>query len=132
MSELLDDYMVRVVLAAIGTALACGALGCFVVWNRMAYFGDTLAHSALLGVSLALFFSLPVNTGIVLSCFFVAALLLLLNGNRFLPRDTLLGILAHGSLAIGLVCASFLEGLRLDLMAFLFGDISKQGEYILH
>lgn len=114
-------------LAGLLIAMASGPLGCFVVWNRMAYFGDTLAHSALLGVSLALLLSVNVNIGIVTVCFAIAALLLVFGEKNLLPRDTLLGIFAHGSLALGLVLSSFIEGMRLDLMAFLFGDILAVG-----
>jgi len=110
-------------LAGLCIAAISGPLGCFVIWNRMAYFGDTLAHSALLGVSLALLLSLNVNLGIFITCFLIAGLLLFFSEKNIIPRDTLLGIFAHGSLALGLVLASFVEGLRLDLMSFLFGDI---------
>lgn len=117
------ELLILPLLAGLMIALVSGPLGCFVVWNRMAYFGDTLAHSALLGVSLALLLSLPVNAGIFIVCFAIAFLLLFFGEKNVLPRDTLLGIFAHGSLALGLVLSGFIEGLRLDLMAFLFGDI---------
>lgn len=117
------ELLVLPILAGLMIAMISGPLGCFVVWNRMAYFGDTLAHSALLGVSLALLLSLNVNLGIFIACFAIAALLLFFGEKHVLPRDTLLGIFAHGSLALGLVLSSFVEGLRLDLMSFLFGDI---------
>lgn len=115
-------------LAGLCIASVSGPLGCFVVWNRMAYFGDTLAHSSLLGVSLALLFSLNVTVGIFIACFGIAALLLFFSENKILPRDTLLGIFAHGSLALGLVLASFMDNMRLDLMGFLFGDILAVGK----
>jgi zinc transport system permease protein len=117
------ELLIPPMLAGLLVAIVSGPLGCFVVWNRMAYFGDTLAHSALLGVSLALLLSLNVNIGIFIACFAIAGLLLFFGEQNVLPRDTLLGIFAHGSLALGLVLSSFIEGLRLDLMAFLFGDI---------
>lgn len=121
------ELLLLPLLAGLLIALAAGPLGCFVVWNRMAYFSDTLAHSALLGISFALLLSLPLNIGIVGVCFLVAAALLLLDGQSKLPRDTLLGIFAHGALAGGIVLSSFIEGMRLDLMAFLFGDILAVG-----
>ena len=52
-----DDFMVRATFAGIGVALAAAPLGCFVVWRRMAYFGDATAHAAVLGVALSLAFS---------------------------------------------------------------------------
>lgn len=120
---MLDDFFVRALLAGLGVAVVAGPLGCFVVWRRMAYFGDTMAHSSLLGVALALLMQLP----LLLSVFVVAAaislLLLLLQRRRALSTDALLGILSHSTLALGLVIVSFMYWVRIDLQAFLFGDI---------
>ena len=122
MSELLDDYMVRVVLAAIGTALACGALGCFVVWRRMAYFGDATAHAAILGVALALMFSVSIPLGVLIVALAMALLVGSLSGNTITP-DSLLGVLSHSSLALGLVAVSLMPEARVNLDGYLFGDI---------
>ena len=51
---MLDDFMTRAFIAGLGLALVCAPLGCFVVWRRMAYFGDATAHAAMLGVALSL------------------------------------------------------------------------------
>lgn len=56
---MLDDFLIRAALAGGLLALAAGPLGCFVVWRRMAYFGDATAHAAILGVALALATDLP-------------------------------------------------------------------------
>ena len=103
-------------------ALVAGVLGCFVVWRRMAYFGDSLAHSSLLGVALGLTINISTNIGIIISCSLFAALLLWLQKQRLLATDTLLGIMAHSALAIGMVAISLLEE-RVSLHAYLFGDI---------
>lgn len=120
---MLDDFFIRALLAGIGVALMAGPLGCFIIWRKMAYFGDTMAHSALLGVALSLLFS----TNLTLSVFIVATLvsvfLILLERRRALSSDSLLGILAHSTLAIGLVIVSFLTWVRVDLISYLFGDI---------
>ena len=55
-----DDFFIRALIAGLGIALVTGPLGCFVVWRRLSYFGDTLAHSALLGVTLAYSFELNI------------------------------------------------------------------------
>ncbi len=123
----MTELLILPMFAGLLIASISGPLGSLVVWNRMAYFGDTLAHSSLLGVSLAIMFSININLGIFFACFAIAGLLLLFSENRLLPRDTLLGIFAHGSLALGLVLASFMDSFRLDLMAFLFGDILSVG-----
>ncbi|MEP4249161.1 metal ABC transporter permease [Tateyamaria sp.] len=119
---MLDDFLVRAGLAGVGTSLAAAPLGCFVVWRRMAYFGDATAHAALLGVALSLAFQGPIMLGVLATALLMALLVQSLSG-RGLAEDTLLGVLAHASLAIGLVAVSFLSGARLDLMGYLFGDI---------
>lgn len=118
-----DDFFARALAGGIGVALATGPLGCFMVWRRMAYFGDSIAHSALLGVLLGVVLGIDLNGGIILMCVALALLLLLLQQQRRLATDTLLGILAHGTLALGLVGISFLQSVRVDLMTYLFGDI---------
>ena len=118
-----DDFFARALAGGIGLALAVGPLGCFVVWRRMAYFGDSIAHSALLGVVLGIGLGIDLNAGIIIMCVALALLLLLLQQQRRLATDTLLGILAHSSLALGLVGISFFESVRVDLMTYLFGDI---------
>jgi zinc transport system permease protein len=119
---MLDDFLVRAALAGLGVGLAAGPLGCFVVWRRMAYFGDATAHAAILGVALALSFNVSVFAGVLIVSVLVAVLVSSLSG-RDLGIDTVLGVLAHSALAIGLVAVSFLDGVRVDLMAYLFGDI---------
>ncbi|MCB1759573.1 MAG: zinc ABC transporter permease subunit ZnuB [Gammaproteobacteria bacterium] len=119
----MDDFMLRAFAAGVGVAIVAAPLGSFVVWRRMAYFGDTLAHSALLGVALGLLLDVALNLAVVLVAASIALLLLLLQTRRDLATDTLLGILAHGTLAIGLVAMAFQDSVRLDLMGYLFGDI---------
>ena len=120
---MLDDFLVRAVVGGIGVAAIAGPLGCFVVWRRMAYFGNALAHSALLGVGLGALLALDLTVSTVAICLLLAASLVLLELRRSLATDTILGILAHGSLALGLIVLSFMETLRVDLMAYLFGDV---------
>jgi len=119
---ILDSFLVRAALAGVGVGLAAAPLGCFVVWRRMAYFGDATAHAAILGIALSIAFSLPVFLGALIVALAMAVTVSLLSDRGF-AMDTLLGVLAHSALAFGLVAASFLSGVRLDLMAYLFGDI---------
>jgi zinc transport system permease protein len=119
----MDDFILRAVLAGIGVAAVAGPLGSFVVWRRMAYFGDTLAHSALLGVALGFLLGVNLNLAVALLCAALALALVALERQRRLARDTLLGILAHSALALGLIAFAFLETVRVDLMGYLFGDI---------
>jgi len=119
----LGDFFWRALLGGLGVALVAGPLGCFVVWRRLAYFGDTLAHSALLGIALSFLISVPLNLGVVITCVLIALALVLLSRTRTLATDTLLGILAHSALAIGLVALSFMPDVRVDLTGLLFGDL---------
>ena len=119
---LLDSFLVRAALAGLGVALAAAPLGCFVVWRRMAYFGDATAHAAILGVALALAFSLPIFPAVLAVALIMALIVTQLSGRGY-AMDTLLGVMAHSALAVGLVAVSLIEGVRIDLMAYLFGDI---------
>ncbi|MEO9896212.1 MAG: metal ABC transporter permease [Paracoccaceae bacterium] len=119
---MLDDFMTRAALAGIGVAFAAAPLGCFVVWRRMAYFGDATAHAAILGVALSLAFSMSIFVGTMAIALLMALTVSVLSGRGY-AMDTLLGVLAHSALAFGLVAVSFISGVRIDLMAYLFGDI---------
>ena len=119
----MDDFLLRALLGGLGVALATGPLGTFIVWRRMAYFGDTLAHSGLLGVVLGVVLGINPELGVVSTCLLVALVLVLLQRQRGLATDTLLGILAHTTLSLGMVTLAFMETLRIDLVSYLFGDI---------
>ncbi|MFT6103695.1 MAG: zinc transport system permease protein [Paracoccaceae bacterium] len=127
MTALLDSFLVRAALAGLGVAIAAAPLGCFVVWRRMAYFGDATAHASILGVALALSFSMSIFMGVLVVSLLMATTVSLLSGRGY-GMDTLLGVLAHSALAIGLVAVSFLQGVRIDIMAYLFGDILAVGK----
>ena len=118
----MDEFLWRVVLASVGVAVAAGPLGCFVLWRRMVYFGDTISHASLLGVAFALALGLPVFLG-VLACALLVALVILTAEGRMHHTDTLLGVSAHSALALGLVAVAFLNGVKVDLMSYLIGDI---------
>ena len=118
-----DDFFIRALIAGVGIALVTGPLGCFIIWRRLAFFGDTLAHSALLGVTLAFTFDVSIALSVFIISSIIALILLKLQKNTKLPGDALLGLLAHSSLAVGLVVIGFLSFIRFDIMGFLFGDI---------
>ena len=118
-----DDFFIRALVAGIGIAFVAGPLGCFVVWRRLSYFGDTLAHSALLGVTIAYSLEFNIAISIFLISSVIALILIKLQKKTNLPSDALLGLLAHSSLAVGLVVVGFLTFIRFDIMGLLFGDI---------
>lgn len=119
----MPDFLLYALLAGLGVTLVAGPLGALVVWRRMAYFGDTLAHSALLGVTFGLLLNINLNLAVALGCLLLALILVALQHNRFLATDTLLGILSHSTLALGLVMVSLFTNSRIDLLGYLFGDI---------
>ena len=121
-NQVFEPFILRALAAGIGVAMIAGPIGCFVVWRRMAYFGDSLAHSALLGIALGLATGMSMNVGIVLVCLSFALLFFWLQQQGTLHVDTLLGILAHAALSIGIVAMSLLNQ-RVDLHLYLFGDI---------
>ena len=120
---MLDDFFIRALIAGIGVAIVTGPLGCFVVWRRLSYFGDTLAHSALLGVTLAYSMEFNIAFSVFIISSLIALTLIQLQKRTNLPGDALLGLLAHSSLAVGLVVIGFLSFIRFDIMGLLFGDI---------
>ena len=117
------DFLWLALAAGCGVALMTGPLGAFVVWRRLAYFGDTLAHGALIGAARGLMLSVNPQVAIVASSVVLALLLLLLQKRVGVSTDTLLGILSHTALAAGLVCVHWLSDARVDLYGYLFGDL---------
>ncbi len=120
---MLDDFLVRAVLAGIGVAIVAGPTGCIIVWRRMAYFGETIAHSAPLGVAIAILTDIHLLFGILFIACAVVVVMFYLETRDTLPTDTLLGMMSHGGLAIGLVTLSFFPRIRINIEALLFGDI---------
>lgn len=123
---MLDDFFMRAVLAGLGLALVAGPLGSFVVWRRMAYFGDSTAHAAILGVAMALAFEVSIYAGTLAVAVAMACLVSALV-TRGQAMDTILGVLSHSALAVGLVAISFVPAARSDLSSYLFGDILAVG-----
>ena len=119
----MPDFLLNALLAGLALALVAGPLGSFVVWRRMAYFGDTLSHAALLGVALGFLLDLSPTLAVTAGCLLLAVLLVTLQQRQPLASDTLLGILAPTTLSLGLVVLSFMDEVRIDLMAYLFGDL---------
>jgi zinc transport system permease protein len=120
---MLPEFLLRGWLAGLAVAAVAGPLGCFVVWRRMAYFGDTLAHGALLGVTLGILSGIDLTLAVAANSAVIALLVVAMQQQQKLASDTLLGILAHSGIAIGLVILGLVGGVRVDLLGYLFGDI---------
>jgi len=123
-----DDFITRAIIGGIGVALVAGPIGCFVIWRRLAYFGDTLSHSALLGVAIALLLEMNITLTVFVLSVVVSLMLVFLQRRASLSSDALLGLLAHSTLALGLVVLAFMTWVRVDLLGFLFGDILAIGK----
>ena len=120
---MMDDFFIRALIAGTGVALVTGPLGCYVVWRKLAYFGDALSCAALLGVALAILFEINTTLAVFSVSVFISMTLLLLQSRVNLSSDALLGLLSHSALAFGMLTLSFMTWIRVDLMGFLFGDI---------
>ena len=121
----MNNIIINALIAGVGVGLITGILGCFTIWKRMAYFGDSLSHSALLGIAIGLLIGINSDISIIIVAIFFAILLTFLQNKKILSTDVLLGILAHSGLAAGMVLMSFLGYKDFDLHEFLFGDILK-------
>jgi zinc transport system permease protein len=119
----MSDYLINALLAGFGLSLVLGPIGCFVVWRRIAFIGDTLSHAAIAGVALAMLMDIVPFWGILAIALFVGFLLAYLREQQWLPIDTWLAILAHSLLAVGLVIFALAGGGLVDLQSYLFGDI---------
>lgn len=120
---MLEPFFLRALAAALGLALVAAPLGSLVVWQRMAYFGETMAQASLLGVALSVALGSGMTISVLVVAMFVALLILLLSRQRVLPLDSILGLLHHGSLSAGIIATALVAGTSVDLLGFLFGDI---------
>jgi len=118
-----DPFLLRALAAGFGLALLAAPLGCFVVWQRMAYFGETIAQASLIGIALGLFLRLDLTASAMAAAAAMALVLIVLARQKVLPLDSILGLLAHAALAVGVIATSLARGPALDLMGYLFGDI---------
>jgi len=124
---MIETFVLRALAGGIGLALVAGPLGCFVVWRRMAYFGDAMAHASLLGIALGLLLDIQPMAAVVGLTLLLALLFVRLERQRQLASDTLLGLLAHGALAFGMLAIALLDRVRVDLLSYLFGDMLAIG-----
>lgn len=124
----IDPFILNAWLAGIGIALMSAPVGCFIAWQRLVYFGDTVAHASFLGVAISLLLGASPLAGIIAIALVAALLVSSLHDDFLLPSDTLLGIIAHASLALGLVILARSPMLSVDINGLLFGDILAVGE----
>ncbi|MFN7612129.1 MAG: metal ABC transporter permease, partial [Alphaproteobacteria bacterium] len=100
----MDEFLLQAMLAGVLLAAITGPLGALVVWRHLAYFGDSIAHAALLGVAVSLISQVvPMTLAMFLVSLAVALLLSVLMRDGRFHADTMLGLLAHGTLAVGVL-----------------------------
>lgn len=119
----MPDFVLYALIGGGLFSLLAGPVGALVIWNRWAFLGDALSHAALSGVSLALLLNLSPRLGMVLVGGLVALLLVFGPRWRGLTPSTLLAIVSHGGLALGLVLFYLLDTKTFNIMNFLLGDI---------
>lgn len=120
---MLEPFFLRALAAALGLAIIAAPLGTLVVWQRMAYFGETIAQASLLGVALSMAIGSSLTLSVLIVAILTALLILVLSRQRVLPLDSVLGLMHHGVLAAGVIATAALRGPSVDLLGFLFGDI---------
>ncbi len=119
----MDEFLIRALIAGSLVAATAGLLGVFIVWRRMAFFGDTLSHSALLGVALGMLLNIGYMVGVVVSTLLVGLILYSFQKQKRVSNDALLGILAHSGLSMGLIALSFVKTQNVNIEEWLFGDV---------
>ena len=118
-----DLFLMRALMAGLALSVIAAPLGCLVVWRRMAYYGEAVAQAGLIGIAGGLALSLDLTASVLVVTLMASTLLVLLGRQQVVPLDSLLGLIAHAALAVGVIAASLVRGPQLDLTAFLFGDI---------
>jgi zinc transport system permease protein len=119
----IEPFLLRALAAGVGLAVIAAPLGAILVWNRMAYFGETVAQASLVGVALGLFLNIDVTASVIVTTLAVAALLIVLGRQKLVPLDAILGLTHHGTLALGVIATAVIAGPSVDLMGYLFGDV---------
>lgn len=117
-----DDFLWRAALGAALLGAACGPVGCFILWRRLAYVGESVAHMGLLGAALGLLIGVQAVVGTAVLAV-VAALVMARASDRSIPAGTFVGIVGHMGLALGFIVLSLMETVRADLLGYLFGDV---------
>lgn len=120
---MLEPFFLRALIASLALALIAAPLGCFVVWQRMSYFGESIAQASLVGVALGMAFQLDLTLGVLIAALVAAALLIWFSRQEIVAMDSILGLMHHAALAIGVIATAMIQGPGVDLMGFLFGDV---------
>lgn len=118
-----EPFILRGLAAAVVMAVLASPIGCLMIWRRMAYFSDSLSHSALAGVLLGVALGIGQNAGVALVVCLTALILAQISGRFVISMDLLLLIIGQTALCAGIIGFSYMPEIRTDLTAYLFGDV---------
>lgn len=118
-----SEIMRRAFAEAILMGLACGALGCFVLLRGLAFLGESVAHTLILGVVVAFLLAAPIGVGAVAAAALTVGLATALAGDRRFSVDVAMGVLLPTFFGLGVTLITFAEGYRSKLENTLFGAI---------
>jgi zinc transport system permease protein len=118
----MDDFLIRAIIGAALLGAAAGPLGCFVLWRRMAYLGESIAHMGLLGAGLGILIGVAPLAGVAVTAI-IAGLIMARTSDHYIPSGTFIGLVGHVGLALGFILLSTMETVRADLLGYLFGDV---------
>jgi zinc transport system permease protein len=121
--EVPQPFFLKALAAGVGLAIVAAPLGCIIVWRRMAYVGETLAQSSLLGVALGLATGINLTFAVVLAAVATAFILIGFGQQKLLALDSVLGLMHHAALALGVIAIAMLKGPSIDFVSYLFGDV---------
>jgi zinc transport system permease protein len=117
---MIDSFLLNAIFGGLIIASVSGLLGCFVLWKNMAYFGDALSHSALLGITIGILFHLNLTIAVSLVAI-LFAIVFSQNTSRY-SNDTMLGVISYSALSLAIIVNSY-KKVKMDLIGYLFGDI---------
>lgn len=117
------DFLTLPILASLLIPLLSAPMGCILIWRRMTFFGDTLAHASMLGAALAIVMQMAVIYGLIIVSLLMAVILTISQKDKSLSHDSWLGVISYGALAMGLLLL-YGSGIRgIDPHQILIGDI---------
>ena len=123
MAELLDDFVIRALIAGIFMVSIAAPMGCLMVWQRLAFLSDTLGHAAVLGVGIGIGLQLHPMFGVLAVVLLIVLSLSRVNNFNNALSETALAIISHSGLAAGLILLGTLPNRNISLESILFGDL---------
>lgn len=118
----MSDILLIPTLTLIVLSLSLAPLGCFLVWRRLAFFGDGMSHACTFGIAIALFLKIHFLLGILLTALLIAGILFVIEKYQNLSTDTLFSLISYSFFAAGIVALSLIKSVHINIEDILFGD----------